>query len=300
MKRESPQILRELKAGRVLLCDGAMGTQLHRRGLPVGECPESWNLSRPEDLRAIWAEYIAAGSDIIETNTLGGTRKRLEHFRLADQVVEINQKSAFLARCVAGDDHYVFASVGPTGELMQPLGSRTEAEMIEMFAEQMKALAQGGVDALCIETQVALDEAVAAVKAARDNTDLPVVVSFAFSQIKAGQFRTIMGVSPERMVEKLTASGADVLGSNCGQGPERMLELCQKLRWLTDLPLMIQPNAGLPVMEKGQTIFRATPQEMAGGAVQFRKAGANIIGGCCGTTPAHIEAMRKSLDSLSR
>ena len=182
---------------------------------------------------------------------------------------------------------------------MKPLGSRTEAEMIETFAEQMKALAQGGVDALCIETQVALDEAVAAVKAARDNTDLPVVVSFAFSTIKAGQFHTIMGVSPEKMVEKLTAAGADVLGSNCGQGPERMLELCNRLRWLTDLPLMIQANAGLPVMEKGQTIFRATPQEMADGAVQFRKAGANIIGGCCGTTPAHIEAMRKSLDSLS-
>jgi len=290
-----PKLLQELRAGRVLLCDGAMGTQLHRRGLHLKECPESWNLSRPDDVRAIMAEYIAAGSDIVETNTLGGTRPRLAHFGLADQVVEINRESAMLARSVAGKNHYVFASVGPTGELMKPLGARSEPEIIALFSEQMKALAEGGVDAFCIETQIALDEAVAAVKAAKENTGLPVIVTLSFSTTKTGQFRTVMGVSPERMVEKLAASGADVLGSNCGQGPERMLELCRHLRWLTDLPLMIQPNAGLPVFENGTTVFKATPQEMAEGAVQLRAAGANIIGGCCGTTPEHIEAMRMSL-----
>jgi 5-methyltetrahydrofolate--homocysteine methyltransferase len=295
MQKPVRRLLDELKAGRVLLCDGAMGTQLHRMGMGPGECAESWNLSRPGDVQAIGAEYIVAGSDIIETNTLGASRPRLAHYGMADQVVEINRESARLARGAAGDDHYVFASIGPTGELMEPLGSKSEAEIVAIFAEQMKALAEGGADALCIETQIALDEAAAAVKAAKDNTELPVIVSLTFKEMKAGQFRTVMGVSPDRMVEKLVFAGADVLGSNCGQGPAKMLELCRKLRWLTDLPLMIQPNAGLPVVEDKQTVFKATPEEMADTARQLRDAGASIIGGCCGTTPAHIEAMRKSL-----
>jgi 5-methyltetrahydrofolate--homocysteine methyltransferase len=292
-------LLQELNAGRFFLCDGAMGTQLHRLGLRMGECPELWNLSRPDDVKAVLAEYITAGSDIIETNTLGGTRPVLRHFGLADKVAEINRASAQLARSIAGNDRYVFASVGPTGEFIKSPGSSREAEGIEIFAEQMRALADGGADALCIETQIALDEALAAVKAAKDSTDLPVVVTFTFNKTPAGKFRTIMGVSPELMVEKLTAAGADVLGSNCGQGPERMLELCRILRSITDLPLMFQANAGLPVVENGQTVYRATPQEMADGAVQLRADGANIIGGCCGTTPSHIKAMRESLDHFA-
>jgi 5-methyltetrahydrofolate--homocysteine methyltransferase len=281
--------------GKILLCDGAMGTQLYRRGLQLKTCPESWNLTHPDDVQAIGVEYIAAGSDIIETNTLGATRLKLTYYGLADQVIEINRKAAQLARHAAGNDHIVFASVGPTGEFIKPVGPRTETEIIGAFAEQIKALAEGGVDAFCIETQIALDEALAAVKAVTENSDLPAIVTMTFNKTPAGKFRTIMGASPEQMVEKLTAAGAAVLGSNCGQGPAQMLELCRLLRPMTDLPLMFQANAGLPVFENGEAAFKASPEEMADAAVLLRDGGANIIGGCCGTTPDHIKAMRKSL-----
>jgi 5-methyltetrahydrofolate--homocysteine methyltransferase len=299
-RRKMIGIIQALETGRILLCDGAMGTQLYRRGLPLKACPEEWNLSHPDDVQAVSAEYIASGSDIVETNTLGAAKLRLAHFGLADKVEEINQKSAQLARNAAGDDHYVFASVGPSGEFIKPLGPRTEMEIIAVFAEQMKALALGGVDALCIETQISLNEALAAVKAAKENTDLPVIVTFTFNKTAAGYFRTIMGESPEQIVDRLTAAGADVLGSNCGWGPEQMLELCRKMRPLTNLPLMFQPNAGLPSIENGQTIFKATPQEMADACLQLSDAGAGIIGGCCGAAPAHVAAMRKSLDLNQR
>ncbi len=292
------KLLEELHRGRILLCNGAMGTQLHWRSLPLRTSPESWNLTHPEDVQAVSAAYIEAGSDIVETNTLGATRLRLAHYGLADQVTEINLQSAQLARIAAGSNHYVFGSVGPTGEVMRPHGSPREKDLIAAFVEQIKALAKGGVDALCIETQISLDEAVAAIKAAKDNTNLPVVVTLTFNKTAAGEFRTMMGESPEQMVEKTTAAGADILGSNCGQGPEPMLELCSKIRPLTDLPLMFQPNAGLPAFENGQAVFKATPEEMANIAAIFRVVGANIIGGCCGTTPVHIEAMRKNLDRL--
>jgi len=178
---------------------------------------------------------------------------------------------------------------------MKPAGPRIEAEIVSAFAEQIKALAEGGVDAICIETQIALDEALAALKAVKENSDLPAIVTLTFSKTPAGKFRTIMGASPEQMVEKLTKAGAAILGSNCGQGPAQMLELCHLLRPMTDLPLMFQANAGLPVFENGKAVFKASPEEMAEAAVLMRAAGANIIGGCCGTTPGHIKAMRKSL-----
>lgn len=290
-------LLDELRSGRILLCDGAMGTELHRRGLPQGRSPEKWNLSHPDEVRAVSASYVAAGSDIVETNTLGGSRLILSKHGLADRLIEINRRSAQLAREAAGD-RYVFGAVGPIGEFLSPLGPLDAAEAIDIMAEQMVALAEGGVDALCIETQVSLDEAVAAVKAAKERTNLPAIVTMTFRKTPKREFRSIMGDAPEQMVRRLTEAGADVLGSNCGQGPAEMLELCRKLRPLTGLALMIQSNAGLPTMENGGMVYKVSTEEMAALAVELAGAGAQIIGGCCGTTPSHIRAMRDALDRV--
>ncbi len=290
------RLLDELNAGKIMLCDGAMGTELHGKGLAFGACPEGWNLSHPELVRDVCLEYIAAGSDIVETNTLGGTHFRLSHFGLANRVLDINRTSAELAKDAAGRDHYVFGSVGPTGQLMKPFGGRNESELIAAFSEQIESLVQGGIDAVCIETQISLDEALAATKAARQTTHVPVVVTMTFNKTAAGEFRTIMGESVGMVVERLSAAGVDVLGSNCGWGPDQMLELCQQFRPLTDLPLMFQPNAGLPSVKDGHTLFQASPTELADACTQLCRAGANIIGGCCGTTPNHIKSMRTVLD----
>lgn len=283
---------------RILLSDGATGTELYRRGLPQGTCIEEWNLSHPDAVRSVSIDYLAAGSDIVETNTLGASRLMLARHGLAEQAAEINRRSARLAREAAGEDRIVFGSVGPTGDLLKPFGTRTETEMVAAFAEQMIALAEGGVDAICIETQISLDEALAALKAARENTELPVAVTMTFKKTPKGEFRTVMGDSPERMAERLGEAGASIIGSNCGQGPVEMLELCRALRPLTSLPLMIQSNAGLPTMQDGETVFKATAQEMAEVCIELARAGASIIGGCCGTAPPHIRAMREALDRL--
>ncbi|MDP6490497.1 MAG: homocysteine S-methyltransferase family protein [Kiritimatiellia bacterium] len=292
-------LLQRISSGQILVCDGAMGTFLQARGLQPGECPELWCIDRPDDVRAIHASYRDAGSDIVECNSFGGTSYKLKHYGLDGTVHEINRHAAELARDIADGRQHVLGSMGPTGEFMAPLGLATEEEFIAAFGAQAKALEEGGADAVIIETMTALEEAAAAVKAVKAQTRLVTVVSFTFDPQLNGGYATMMGVTPEAFARAAVEMGADVIGSNCGTGPDDMIKIVAALRAAApDTPIIAMPNAGMPVIEDGQTVFKETPEEMAAKVPLLVEAGANIIGGCCGTSPAHIAAMKTAVQGL--
>ncbi len=292
-------LLQRLAAGEILVCDGAMGTFLQARGLKPGECPELWCVDRPDDVRAIHASYRDAGSDIVECNSFGGSSYKLKHYGLEGTVADINLRAAELARDVADGTQYVLGSLGPTGEFMAPLGLATEEEFIAAFGAQARALEEGGADLAIVETMTALEEAAAAVKAIRAETGLVAIVSFTFDPQVSGGYATMMGVRPEAFAAAAVEMGADVIGANCGTGPDDMIKVVAALRAAApDTPIIAMPNAGMPVIENGETVFKETPEEMAAKVPLLVEAGANIIGGCCGTSPAHIEAMKAAVTAL--
>ncbi len=281
----------------ILVADGSWGTQLAARGLPAGVAPEQWNLDNPDTVRSLGADYVAAGSDMILTNTFGGNPLKLDKVGLGGRALEINRIGARLSREAAGNDALVIGSIGPTGEFIQPLGLISENEMVAVFAEQVRGLAEAGVDAILIETMTDLGEAVAGLKAAREGFDGPVICSMTFDKGVAS-YATMMGVKPEQAAAELQAAGADVVGANCGAGADLVVDVIALMRPATDLPLWAKPNAGLPELIKGETVFKETPEQMATRFPDLVEAGANIIGGCCGTTPEHIRALVAARDKL--
>jgi 5-methyltetrahydrofolate--homocysteine methyltransferase len=290
------QTLKQLiSGGKTLVSDGAWGTFLQAKGMIAGECPEMWNIDHPEAVLDIAKSYIEAGADTIETNSFGGNRFKLDGFGIGDRVYEINKKAAEISRQAAGTDKYVLGSIGPTGKMLI-MGDVTEEELYEAFKEQSIALSDGGADAIVIETMTALDEAEIAVRAAKEYTSCEVICTMTFDHLANGEYRTMMGVSPAEMTEILVEAGADIIGANCSNGIEGMIGITEEIRSVNKkIPVLIHANAGLPVLQGMCTVFPESPEMMASFAPQLAKAGANIIGGCCGTTPEHIHKLAEVL-----
>ena len=276
----------------ILISDGAMGTMLQGKGLTDGGAPELWNVENPAAIEEVLEEYAAAGANLITTNTFGGTRGRLQMHGLEDRLFELNKAGAEIARKVA-DRHpgcFVMGDVGPSGELMEPMGTMTLDEAKALFADQIKALAAGGVDAILIETMSDLQEVEAAVKAAKEVApELPIIVTFSFDT----NLRTMMGVKPAVAVKTLAAEGVRIIGANCGRGVDEMRVIAKELTEARPDGVFIitQSNAGLPKLVGGDFIYDGTPEEMSKYAKDMKELGVNVIGSCCGSTPAHTKAM---------
>jgi methionine synthase I (cobalamin-dependent) len=280
-----------------IVADGAMGTMLMANGLEFGDPPELWNLEHPEIIRRVQRGYLAAGAQVLLTNTFGGNRLRLELHGRQDRVDQLNRTAAVLARVeVDAADHpaIVAGDIGPSGQIMQSIGGTlTPAIAREVFAEQARALAAGGADVIWVETMSDVDEAVAAILGAKDAAPgLPVIATMSFDT----RGHTMMGVSPERAGAALLEAGAAAIGGNCGNGPEELVPVVERMRAaFPDAVIVAKGNVGMPQLVGMAVAYETTPETMAGFARRFRDAGANVIGACCGSTPPHLQAMAEAL-----
>jgi methionine synthase I (cobalamin-dependent) len=285
-------LMTALQQNTVLIADGATGTQLQKAGLPAGYPPELWNLENPAAIIAHHLSYLDAGSDIVLTNTFGGNAVKLRSNNLERKNNEINTRAAELARKAAGPNRFVFGDVGPTGHLLSPLGDLSEEEAISAFQEQISALVSGGVDAILIETMSSLDEAKAAIKAAKLVTNLPILVTLSFDT----RGRTMMGVKPSLAVNELWPMGIQLIGANCGRTLTETLTAIQEMKAvMPEAVLMAKPNAGLPRLENDESVYDVSPEIMAEYSLMFVNEGVKIFGGCCGSNPDHIRAVAKKL-----
>ncbi|UCE99126.1 MAG: homocysteine S-methyltransferase family protein [Planctomycetota bacterium] len=285
----------------LFLLDGAMGTQLIARGVEAGKCNDYLNIESPDIVFDIHRAYLEAGSDAVLTNTFGANKYALARHGFADKVEQINVAAAQIARRAAGREKYVLGDIGPTGDFLEPLGNLTVDECKEAFAEQAKALLAGGVDAFIIETMTAIDEAAIAIEAVKSLCgDLSVFASMAFDRAGA-DFRTMMGVDVESAISKMASLGVDAVGFNCGTLTldeyiglaEKFVSAVKSLR--KNILIYAEPNAGKPELIENKAVYKVSPEDFAAAAEKMHSAGVNIIGGCCGTTPAHIKAMTENL-----
>ena len=284
----------ELLKDRVVVLDGAMGSQLIAAGLQPRTPSENWNVTNPEIVKRIQASYFEAGSDAILTNTFGGTRIKLDAVNHGNQIEDYNMKAVEIARSICPDGKFIAGDIGPTGHFLPPVGTATIDTFNENFLEQASILAENGVDFFFIETMIDLKEAEAAVKAAKKVSNIPIFASVTYKRTKRGFF-TEMGNSIEECAQVLEKAGTDVIGTNCTIGSDDMIELVKQLRMATQLPISAKPNAGVPELIGGETIYPTTSKEFAEDIYQITKENANVVGGCCGTDPNYIQAIVEKL-----
>jgi methionine synthase I (cobalamin-dependent) len=289
-----PPIMTGLASGRPLVADGATGTMLQEAGIPAGTPGESWVLDRPDEISRLHRAYLDAGSDMILTSTFGATQARLRAAGLDAHVADINLRAAEIAREAAGDEVYVAGDIGPSGEMMTPLGQLTFESAVDLFAEQAKALSSGPIDCIYIETMSDLNEARAAVTGSLQVTDLPIFCTFSFDT----HGRTGMGVSPAQAGLAMVELGVSAVGANCGHAPEEVIEILKELRQVApNAYLIAKPNAGVPRLVKRKAVYDASPERMADLAQRFVEQGASIVGACCGSSPEHIAAIAQLIHS---
>jgi 5-methyltetrahydrofolate--homocysteine methyltransferase len=294
-RRVNMQNIIERLNDEILVCDGAMGTMLISKGMPPGDCPDYWGIKKHKVLSGIHKEYIDAGADMITTNTFGANWLKLKKYKLQKKANQINKQAVDIAKDSAGDKAYVLGDIGPTGEYLKPVGNIDAEEMMNVFTEQAKALEQAGVDAIILETFSDMEELKNAILAIREHIKLPIITSMTFQKLPDKGFRTTSGVTIPQFVSDSLLAGADVIGANCTVTGIDMIGIVSEIRALGTAFIIAQPNAGMPRLDKDKTVYGETPESFSRHVKAIIEKGANIVGGCCGTTPAHIRKIREAL-----